>query len=134
MKRLLGHVDRARCFCVPEVKLIRQVQIVLFFQATDVLYYGPCSGKISIANGLLHLQQIGVRPYLRRQLGRCDGEEPEQDYNENASDCCQHDVSPFIIRHISPAPNADDAPFPTLRNLAFIALAPLITAITVRRI
>ena len=48
-------------FRVPEVKLIRQIQIVLLLQEEEVLHHGPGTGGIPIADRLLPLSSKDLR-------------------------------------------------------------------------
>lgn len=54
-ERLFGQDHRDDRFRVPEVELLRGVQILLIFQNADFPDHRPGSFVISIANGLFHL-------------------------------------------------------------------------------
>ena len=67
---LLRQIRSGRRFCVPEVKLVGQIQLVLLLKKDDLVDLGPSAGVISLANGLLRSQKVGVRLDLRRKLSK----------------------------------------------------------------
>lgn len=58
---MIGHVNRIRCFRVPEVKHIGKIQFVLFLQGADVLKCGSCPVKYAILNRLFYNRKFSVR-------------------------------------------------------------------------